>query len=254
MEADADGLLGPADLPLLGEVAYAAGHLDVTIEAWERAHARVHAGRRPRRGGGRGGSRRDAPAVRHRPDGAGARLAGTRRAAARGPGRDAGARVVGGGPHLRADADGRPARRAKWARRADRGGLEASTRRRAPSDGWRRHGCSSWTATSSKAWRCSTKPGWRRSPASSIRSRPGSSTASSCAPCRGSRSTTWPRNGPRRWSGGARRTPSEASTGAAGSTAPRSSGCAGRATRPRARRSWPATSCVPTCDASWAGR
>ncbi len=39
MEADADGLLAAADLPVLGEVAYAAGHLDVTIEAWERAHA-----------------------------------------------------------------------------------------------------------------------------------------------------------------------------------------------------------------------
>ena len=39
MKADSDGLLGPADLPLLAEVAYAAGHLDVTIEAWERAHA-----------------------------------------------------------------------------------------------------------------------------------------------------------------------------------------------------------------------
>jgi tetratricopeptide (TPR) repeat protein len=39
MKADADRLLGPGDLPLLGEVAYAAGHLDVTIEAWERAHA-----------------------------------------------------------------------------------------------------------------------------------------------------------------------------------------------------------------------
>ncbi len=38
-EADAAGLLTPAELPLLGEVAYAAGHLDVTIEAWERAHA-----------------------------------------------------------------------------------------------------------------------------------------------------------------------------------------------------------------------
>src|SRR3954469_13966342 len=37
-KADSDGLLGPADLPLLGEVAYAAGHLDVTIEAWERVH------------------------------------------------------------------------------------------------------------------------------------------------------------------------------------------------------------------------
>jgi tetratricopeptide (TPR) repeat protein len=39
MEADAHGLLAPADLPVLGEVAYAAGHIDVTIEAWERAHA-----------------------------------------------------------------------------------------------------------------------------------------------------------------------------------------------------------------------
>jgi tetratricopeptide (TPR) repeat protein len=44
-EADADGLLAPTDLPVLGEVAYAAGHLDVTIEVWERAHvARLHAG------------------------------------------------------------------------------------------------------------------------------------------------------------------------------------------------------------------
>ena len=39
VEADADGLLAPADLPVLGEVAYAAGDLDVAIEAWERAHA-----------------------------------------------------------------------------------------------------------------------------------------------------------------------------------------------------------------------
>jgi tetratricopeptide (TPR) repeat protein len=37
--ADSDGVLDAADLPLLAEVAYAAGHLDVTIEAWERAHA-----------------------------------------------------------------------------------------------------------------------------------------------------------------------------------------------------------------------
>ena len=39
MEADADGRLTAIELPLLAEVAYAAGHLDVTIEAWERAHA-----------------------------------------------------------------------------------------------------------------------------------------------------------------------------------------------------------------------
>jgi tetratricopeptide (TPR) repeat protein len=38
MKADADGLMGPAELLLLGEVAYAAGHLDVTIEALERTH------------------------------------------------------------------------------------------------------------------------------------------------------------------------------------------------------------------------
>ena len=37
--ADADGLAGPGELPLLAEVAYAAGHLDVTIEAWERIYA-----------------------------------------------------------------------------------------------------------------------------------------------------------------------------------------------------------------------
>ena len=39
MAADANGLADPGDLRLLGEVAYAAGHLDVSIEAWERAHA-----------------------------------------------------------------------------------------------------------------------------------------------------------------------------------------------------------------------
>jgi len=39
MKADAGGFAGPAELPLLGEVAYAAGHLDVAIEAYERAYA-----------------------------------------------------------------------------------------------------------------------------------------------------------------------------------------------------------------------
>lgn len=39
MQADSDGLLGPGELPLLAETSYAAGHLDVTIEAWERTHA-----------------------------------------------------------------------------------------------------------------------------------------------------------------------------------------------------------------------
>src|SRR5258707_14346743 len=38
-EADGARLVSAADLPLLAEVAYAAGHLDVTIDTWERAHA-----------------------------------------------------------------------------------------------------------------------------------------------------------------------------------------------------------------------
>ena len=38
-EADTNGSLSGPDLALLGEVAYAAGRLDVTIDAWERAHA-----------------------------------------------------------------------------------------------------------------------------------------------------------------------------------------------------------------------
>jgi tetratricopeptide (TPR) repeat protein len=39
VRADEKGLVGAADLPVLAEVAYAAGQLDATIEAWERAHA-----------------------------------------------------------------------------------------------------------------------------------------------------------------------------------------------------------------------
>lgn len=39
VQADADDPLLPAEVVLLAEVAYAAGRLDVTIEAWERAHS-----------------------------------------------------------------------------------------------------------------------------------------------------------------------------------------------------------------------
>jgi tetratricopeptide (TPR) repeat protein len=39
MKSDAGGLADPGDLGVLGQVAYAAGHLDVAVEAWERAHA-----------------------------------------------------------------------------------------------------------------------------------------------------------------------------------------------------------------------
>lgn len=38
MGFDADGTLDAGDVPLLAEVAYAAGHLDVTIAAWERVY------------------------------------------------------------------------------------------------------------------------------------------------------------------------------------------------------------------------
>ena len=116
MKADADGLAGPADLPVLAEVAYAAGHLDVAIEAWERAHALVvQAG--------------DQLAAA----GAAVRVAmhllldtalmapvrgwlATRGAAARGSGRDVGARVGCGSPGVRANADGRPRRRSRVGR------------------------------------------------------------------------------------------------------------------------------------------
>ena len=39
MDADAESPLTATELAVLGEVAYAAGHLDVAIEAWERSHA-----------------------------------------------------------------------------------------------------------------------------------------------------------------------------------------------------------------------
>ena len=41
VEADGGGSLRGPDLALLAEVAYASGRLDVTIEAWERAHAQA---------------------------------------------------------------------------------------------------------------------------------------------------------------------------------------------------------------------
>jgi len=47
VQADAGARLAGPDLALFADVAYAAGHLDVTIDAWERAHAQgVRAGDR----------------------------------------------------------------------------------------------------------------------------------------------------------------------------------------------------------------
>ena len=42
--ADESGLLGVVDLPVFAGVAYGAGHLDVTVETWERAYAELLAG------------------------------------------------------------------------------------------------------------------------------------------------------------------------------------------------------------------
>ena len=47
VRADRQARLGADDLGLLAEVAYASGHLDVTIEAWERAHAEAVRGGDP---------------------------------------------------------------------------------------------------------------------------------------------------------------------------------------------------------------
>ena len=40
-QAAATGRLGVADLPVFANVAYGSGHLDVTIETWERAYAEL---------------------------------------------------------------------------------------------------------------------------------------------------------------------------------------------------------------------
>ena len=123
-ESDADGVLAPTDLPLLGEVAYAAGDLDVTIDAWERAHAAcIQAG--------------DQVAAA----GAAVRLAmhllfdtalmapvrGWLARAERlleGHGDTAGPRLVGGRSRLRTDADRRCARRSAVGPAGDRGGFD----------------------------------------------------------------------------------------------------------------------------------
>ena len=46
-EADASGQVGLADLPVLADAAYGSGHLDVTIETWERAYAELMAAGEP---------------------------------------------------------------------------------------------------------------------------------------------------------------------------------------------------------------
>ena len=123
-EADADGLLAPADLPLLGEVAYAAGHLDVTIEAWERAHAAcMQAGDQV---AAAGAAVRVAMHLLFDT----ALMAPVRGWLARaerlleGRSETPAHAWLGGRPHLRADADRRPARRSAVGPASHRGGCD----------------------------------------------------------------------------------------------------------------------------------
>ena len=215
---------------------------------------RLPAGRRRDHGRGRRRSGRHAPALRHRAHGTRARLAGTSGATPRRHGRDAGARVVRCRAHVRADADRRhrrgpavgPARR-RGGIDVRPGGVRHRTGRRGAAAHPRRRGPAGSGAA--RRGRGGDDLGRPRSPVDRGRLLRARVRAAGRW-----RSTTWPRSGPRRWSGGARRTRSGASTDAAACTAPRSSGCAGRATRRRRRRSWPARSFAPTCGASSGGR
>ena len=152
IEADASAPLSGPDLALLAEVAYAAGHLDVTIDAWERAHAQsVRAGDHLV-GGRRGGPGRDAPALRHRADGAGSRVDQAGGTAAGGPGRDAGPRLAGGGAQLRAAAVGRLPERSAMGPAGHRDRQRSAIRPLPPSAGSPRRAASSWPARSRRAW------------------------------------------------------------------------------------------------------
>ena len=251
--ADAEGTLAAGELPLLGEMAYAAGELDATIDAWERAHA---------------------AAVR----------AGDQISAA-----GAAVRVA---MHLLFDtALMAPVR--GWLHRADRllvghedspahawlavvrtyerllSGEEDEARRwaaRAVDLGSRFDAAAGAIARVAEARLVVLGGDVERGLA--LLDEAGSAAVAGdldplstglvycelvCA-CRAWRSTTPPRNGRRRWSGGATRMRSEASTAVAACTARRSSGCAVPAPMPSGRR-WPrAKSSGRICVVRWAGR
>ena len=222
MKADSEGLLGPADLPLLGEVAYAAGHLEVTIEAWERTHAlSVQAG--------------DVVAAA----GAAVRVAMhlLLDTALMAPVRGWLARAE----HLLEGQHETPAHAWLAAVRAYermltgdvRGAWQWSERAVEVGSACDAAACAVGRVVGArlahprrrcrgKDWRCLTRWEWWRSPGTSMRSRPGSCTASLSAPCRDSRNMTLRRSGPTRWSGGAARMPSGASMAAAACTARKS--------------------------------
>ena len=222
---------------MFADAAYGAGHLDVTIETWERAYAELSAAGESLAAAGaavrvamhllfdtalmapvRGWLARAEQLL----DGDGETPVHAWFAVVRSY-----ERMLSGDPDGARRGPVEPSRSAPHA-----------TPRPRPSDGSPRRACSSSTATSTAAWRCSTRPGSRRPRATSTRSRPGSCTASSCARCKDWPSTTWPRSGPRRWSAGRgrqrHRQPPRPVPGASRRD-PATAGAA--ATRPRPRRS-----------------
>ncbi len=254
VEADARSPLSAPDLALLADMAYAAGHLDVTIAAWERAYAQsMAAGDRLAAAGAavkvamhllfdtalmapvRGWARRceqlleglDETPVH-------AWLAVVRNYE----------RLLSG--------DFEEAR--LWARRAiDTGTKHAPGRRRHRScrrgpqpDPRRRR-----RAGARAPRRSGNGRGLRRarSPLHRDRLLRGRVRAASARAIRPGRAS-----GRKRWSAGGRDSPWGASTDAAAFTAPRSSACAGRGPKRRRKRSWPARSCAPTCAGSSGGR
>ena len=74
MESDARTPLSVADLGLLADTAYAAGHLDVTIATWERAYAQKREYGRCPCGCRCGSPGRPASALRHSAHGPGTRM------------------------------------------------------------------------------------------------------------------------------------------------------------------------------------
>ena len=131
--AEASGQVGLADLPVLADAAYGSGHLDVTIETWERAYAGLMAAGETTAAAGAAVRAGDAPAVRHRADGTRAWLAAPSRAAPRRSRDDARACLVGGRPQLRADAERGPSERPGVGASGHRGGFDGATRRPPPS-------------------------------------------------------------------------------------------------------------------------
>ena len=254
VEVDASTALMGSDLALLAGAAYAAGHLDVTIEAWERVHrASVQAGDHLAAAGA---------AVRVAmhllfdmalwpPCGHGSR------------GRTDFSKVSGGyvGPcvarrraQLRTTALGRLRERPTLGPASHRGGHRSRPGcrgHRTGRGGTQPHPAGRCHARSRAAQRSGRGGGRRRD---SIRSGQDWCTARWSVRSRRSGNTTSPRSGRRRWRAGGTDSRLGVSMDAVVSTGPKSSGSVDAARTPRRRSSWHARSCVRTYDGSSAGR